>query len=209
MKKTLTYLSLFTLVITISSCGTPATPMSNSADIQSTAVSAAFTIVAQTQAAIPTSTSIPPTEAATETPVPTNTVVVLETETPQLPTLDVASTATASASTGGNGDPCNKVLQSISGGKPATIKVQNNTGAPITYSIYLNITPFGDCGFRGYTLTKGGSTIITDLIQACYNVSVLVNDPKKPTKSFGYGCINNPDKWTIVITRESATIIGK
>ena len=55
---------------------------------------------------------------------------------------------------------------------------------------------------------KAGSILITDLIQGCYNVSVFVNDPKKPTKSFGYGCINNPDLWTFEIYRDFVKFIG-
>ena len=82
------------------------------------------------------------------------------------------------------------------------------TKAPITASLYLNMTPFGVCGFRGYNLGKNDSVTITDLPQGCYNVSVLVNDPKKPSKSFGYGCINNADKRTFEINAGSVKFVG-
>jgi len=124
-------------------------------------------------------------------------------------TTETTIIATVTASTDGNTDSCNKLLQSISGGKPAKIKIENNSGSPITLSLYLNKTPFGDCGYRGYTLGKGGSTLITDLIQGCYNVSVLINDAKRPTKSFGYGCINNPDKWSFIVSRDSVLLVGR
>jgi len=202
MKLTNTLPLFFAIALVVSACGAPATPTIVVEDIQNTAVAAAFTIVAQTQAAIPTATSIPPTETPTQTPLPTDTPALA-------PTLEAISTATVSASSGGNGDPCNKVLQAVSGGRPAKIKLENNTGSPITVSLYLNQTPFGDCGFRGYTLGKGGSTLITDLVIGCYNVSVLVNDSKKPTKSFGYGCVNNPDKWTFQISRVSVVLVGR
>jgi len=186
MKRSSTFPLFFAIALVVNACSASATPTVVMEDIQNTAVAAAFTIVAQTQAAIPTATSIPPTETPTQTPLPTDTPALA-------PTLEAISTATVSASSGGNGDPCNKVLQAVSGGR---------------VSLYLNQTPFGDCGFRGYTLGKGGSTLITDLVIGCYNVSVLVNDSKKPTKSFGYGCINNPDKWTFQISRASVVLVG-
>jgi len=70
------------------------------------------------------------------------------------------------------------------------------------------MTPFGVCGFRAYNLRKSGAVTITDLPQGCYNVSVLINDPKKPARSFGYGCINNSDKWTFEIRTGSVKFIG-
>jgi len=186
------------MAVLLSACGTAATPTIAPVDVQNTAMVAALTILAETQAAIPTNTLVPPTETPTETLVPTETPVIL-------PSLEATPTATQAA----GGDPCNAPLQSISGGNPAKIKIENDSGAPITLSLYLNKTPFGDCGYRGYSIGKAGSILITDLIQGCYNVSVFVNDPKKPTKSFGYGCINNPDKWTFFVTRESVTLQGR
>ncbi len=195
-------LSLFIIIaMAVSACGAQTTPTMDAADAKNTAIEAALTIVAETQVAIPTSTPIPPTATPTRTLVPTDTPLVLTTETTII--------ATVTASTNGNTDSCNKLLQSISGGKPAKIKIENNSGSPITFSLYLNKTPFGDCGYRGYTLGKGGSTLITDLIQGCYNVSVLINDAKRPTKSFGYGCINNPDKWSFIVSRDSVLLVGR
>jgi len=192
--------SLFLIMaILLSACGTATTPTIAPVDVQNTAMAAALTILAETQASIPTNTLVPPTETPTETLVPTETPVIL-------PSLEATPTSTQVA---GSGDPCNAPLQSISGGNPAKIKIENDSGAPITLSLYLNKTPFGDCGYRGYSIGKAGSILITDLIQGCYNVSVFVNDPKKPTKSFGYGCINNPDKWTFFVTRESVTLQGR
>jgi hypothetical protein len=192
--------SLFLIMaILLSACGTATTPTIAPVDVQNTAMAAALTILAETQASIPTNTLVPPTETPTETLVPTETPVIL-------PSLEATPTSTQVA---GSGDPCNAPLQSISGGDPAKIKIENDSGAPITLSLYLNKTPFGDCGYRGYSIGKAGSILITDLIQGCYNVSVFVNDPKKPTKSFGYGCINNPDKWTFFVTRESVTLQGR
>jgi hypothetical protein len=188
------------LAMVISACGAEATPTVNPVDIQNTAIAAAFTVVAETQAAIPTNTPIPPTETPSPTPLPTQTPI-------SLPTLEVPPT-TAPTSGSSGGDPCNAPLGATVSGKPTTIKLVNQTKGPIIASLYLNLTPFGECGFRGYNLSKGDSVVITDLPQGCYNVSVFVNDPKNPSKSFGYGCINNSDKWTFDVFPESVKFTG-
>ena len=195
----------FLITLLVSACGTPAVPTIAPADMQNTAVAAAFTIVAETQAAIPTNTAIPPTETPSQTPPPTNTPILVATETPAiLPSLVATQTVQA-----GGGDPCNAPLGASPDGRPTKIKLENQSGAPITASLYLNKTAFGVCGYRGYNIAKGGATTITDLPQGCYNVGVFVNDPNKPVKSFGYGCINNPDQWTFVVTRDSVTLEGR
>jgi len=204
MKNTLLTLS-FIFALVVSACGAPATPTVDVVSIQNTAVAAAFTVIAETQAAIPTSTSIPATETPTQTPLPTETPVSTETPT-TAPGLEPTATLVI---TGGNTDPCNAPLPSGLLGKPTKIKLENNTGAPITVSIYLNLTPFGQCGFRSYNLAKIDSVTITDLPQACYNISVYVNDPKKPSQAYGYGCVNNPDQWTFVIKDESVSVEGR
>lgn len=196
------HISLILLIsFLVSACGAQATPTIDPNDVQATALAAAFTVVAQTQAAIPTNTPIPPTDTPTATPQPTETPVVLFTET-----LLATFTATAQVSSGG--DPCNAPLKSNPAGHPTKIKLANKTKAPITASLYLNITPFGECGFRGYNIGGNDALTITDLPTGCYNVSVFVNDPNKPTKAFGYGCINNPDLWTFEVYAEFVKFIG-
>ena len=203
MKKIPALSSIIALTIFVSACSAPATPTAiDMVSIQNTAVAAALTIIAETQAAIPTSTPLP-----TETPTETPTQTLQPTETPAVTETPTAIALATSA--GGNTDPCNAPLAAGPLGRPTKIKLDNDTGAPITVSVYMNLTPFGQCGFRGYNISKKGSTLITDLPQACYNISVLVNDPDKPTKSFGYGCINNPDQWTFVITRDNVSLQGR
>src|SRR5262245_6672685 len=94
--KTLSIILL--MAIFVSACSAaPATPPITSEDVQTTAIAAAFTVIAQTQAAIPTNTPIPPTETPTQTPLPTDTPTLL-------PTLDMTLTSTAAPQSGG-GDP--------------------------------------------------------------------------------------------------------
>ncbi len=198
MKK-LIYLSMLGAAL-LAACGPQATPTMNPADVQGTAFAAASTMVAQTQAAIPTSTPIPPTETPSPTPAPTDTPPIPPTSS--LPTL-----APTLASGGTGGDPCNSPLPADPAGRPTTIKIENQTNGSLTLSLYLNKTPFATCGYRGYNIAKGGSVLITDLVQGCYNVSVYVNDPKAPSKSFGYGCINDEDKWTFLVGPEVVRLI--
>jgi hypothetical protein len=203
MKKTLRISILIVLALVISACGgTPAEPTTSPQDIQATAVAAAFTIVAETQAAIPTNTPVPPTNTPEPTPLPTDTPV-------PPPTLDPAlvPTFTPLPPTAG-GDPCNKALGGSVSGSQTKIRLTNETKGSLVISLYLNLTPFGECGYRGYNLEKGGSITITDLVTGCYNVSVFVTEPNKNSKSFGYGCINNPDLWEFKIYAENTVLLS-
>lgn len=174
-------------------CGAPAAPTANPVDVQNTAVAAAFTIVAQTQAAVPTATPLPPTEAPTNTPPPTNTPV-------QLPTLAITST-TAPVAGAATTDPCSNRQLSPQKGRETTIRVVNATRVTITVSMYLNETAgAGECGWRSFNLSRNNDIVFTDLVQGCYNLWAWSDDPKGRFNSSGGGCINNPDKWTFEVT---------
>jgi hypothetical protein len=195
---------LLLLVMVVSACGAEAVPTMNAADVQSTAVAAAFTLVAQTQAAIPTATPLPPTNTATLTPLPTDTPV-------SLPTLNVTLTSTSvPVSSGGSGaDPCaNRVLSYSPKGRETVIRIANLTKSSVTVSVYLNETAGqGECGYRSYTLGKNDDVVISDLVQGCYNLwawSTNNND----VNAGGSGCINNPDKWTFEIKESSIKFVG-
>jgi hypothetical protein len=198
MKPFSTFTVIVLLTMIISACGNPPAPTANPADIQGTAQAAAFTMIAQTQAAIPTATPVPPTEIPTQTPLP------LPTETPlALPTSAALSNPTA-APTSGGGDPCNRIL-SAPKGKETTIRVVNQTKVTITVSMYLNETAGkGECGWRTFNLAKNNDIVFTDLVQGCYNLWAWSDDSKGKFNSSGSGCINNPDKWTFLVS--SATI---
>lgn len=201
MKRIITVSVITAIALIISACGgAPAEPTVAPQDIQATAVAAAFTIVAETQAAIPTNTPVPPTNTPEPTPLPTDTPV------PQ-PTLDPAlvPTFTSLPPTAG-GDPCNKALGSSVSGSPTRIRLTNETKGSLVVSLYLNLTPFGECGYRGYNLAKGDSITIDNLVTGCYNVSVFVTEPNKNSKSFGYGCINNSDVWEFRIYADQVVL---
>lgn len=192
--------STILIAVLLSACGARATPTINPVDVQNTAVAGAFTLVAETQAAIPTDTPVPPTVTATQTqtPLPTNTPLTLPTSATTLTPVAVI------ASTAGN-DPClTRTLSWSPKGRPAKIRIVNTTRAAITVSIYLNETDdHFECGYRVYNIASRGDLFITDLVQGCYNVWAFNDDQKIPVNAFGFGCINNPDKWTIEISQDS------
>jgi hypothetical protein len=207
MKRFATLTVITAIMMIISACGAPAAPTMNAADVQSTAVAAAFTMVAQTQAAIPTNTALPPTEAPTQTPLPTNTPLAL-------PTLDVnvtftSTAAPASNNSGSNVDPCATRPLAPQRGRETVIRVWNSTRVTVTVSMYLNETAaHGECGYRSFTLSKNNDIVFTDLVQGCYNLWAWSDDPNGRFNSSGYGCINNPDKWTFEVNTATINFTG-
>src|SRR5829696_7942606 len=146
------------VMLIISACGASnaqATPTINPVDLQSTMMSAAFRIVAETQAAIPTAT-LQPTATTTNTPAPTATF-------PPLPSSEAAFTPVPSGNSSA-GDPCiTTVLPQSLAGKTIKIRIDNPTKAALMVSVYLlQSGPQGICGYRSYTLAAGESLVIND-----------------------------------------------
>ncbi len=203
------------LAFLLSACGAKATPTIDPAQLQASAVAAANTMVAQTQAAIP------PTPVPTDTPQPSPTPLPSPTTAP-LPTLSGFPTAvnptiavptlaapTSSGSTGNTGDPCNAPLPPHPAGQTVkAVLIVNNSGAQVNGSIYLSITKFGECGYRGFSLGRGSSITYTDLTTGCYSLYAWINDPKKPTTVTGGACITGGDKTTFTITNQTITAKG-
>jgi len=189
------------LVITllISACGaTPqATPTVNLTDLQSTALAAASTLVAQTQAAAPTATPLPPTTTATLLPIPTvgPTLTPLPVGTVVFtPTLDGSSIPT---------DPCvNQVLPASLPGLKIKMRIDNPTKGTIMVSVNLQQSgPQSLCGYRGYTLTAGESLVITDLAEGCYSIWAWNPDPKEYFMvTNGTSCLNISHSWTFDVS---------
>lgn len=198
--------SILTLVLMItlssSACGArgvQATPTINAVDIQSTAVVVAFTIVAETQAAIPTATPPPPTETFTNTPAPTDTPL-------PLPSSQVTLTPVPNGNSGG-GDPCiNQVLPATLVGDPVKIRINNSTKAAVSFSIYLNqTTPQGKCGYRAYTIDPGQALVLNDLVEGCFTLWAWNPDPEEYfIVTNGTTCINDTfDTWVFDISTRS------
>ena len=192
---------LFVLTLVSSACGSNTPPTMSPADVQGTAVAAAWTMVAATQQSIPTNTSQPPTNTPSPTPPATFTPPVLSTSSIATSSLPgVLPTATRSSTT--SGDPCNKTLTSNPESKMTNLRLENQTNAPITLSIYLFPNAYGECGYRGYNI-GGGSTATVSFPFGCYYFGAFVNDPKRPSKTFGGGsgsCAYTGEQWTVRIT---------
>lgn len=193
-------LSIFTMIVIaalISACGgTPAAPTISAVDIQNTANAAALTIIAETQAAIPTATPLPPTETPTQTPPPTETPLSLPTTNVTLAATLAPTLAPTTANTGG--DPCATRVLAPKKGRETVIRVVNTTKVTVTVSMYLNETAsHGECGYRSFQLTKNNDIVFTDLVQGCYDLWAFSSS--SDVNARGGGCINNPDKWTFEI----------
>lgn len=179
-------------VLLLAACGPEPTP---TPDVVGTAMAMALTMGAQTQAAIPTATPVPPTETPTETPPPTSTPV-------PLPTQPGGSFPTNTPASSSNTDPCNGPMSNEPTGPKFTAAIKNETKGSANISLWLAKTPFGECGYRGFSVGKN-DTITVSLPQGCYYAYAWINDPKNPsTAQGGPLCANNSDKWTFVIRAE-------
>jgi len=198
------------LSLLISACGAQATPTTDPVDIQHTAEAAAFTMVAETQQSIPTATPLPPTEAATLTPLPTLTPIASPTvdaqnstpagltitPQPNIPTF----TPQSSGSSGSGQDPCNQALTAWEG-KSAKLMIVNETKpqGSVVLSLYVE-TDLGQCGYLYVT-----SDSITGPVGQ-YSAGAFVNG-KKNFKVFG-GFRITEGSWKIIIRNESIVAVG-
>lgn len=200
MKRTAMILGLLLTLIT-SACAPQAAPTMNALDVQHTAEAAAFTMVAQTQEAMPTSTSIPPTETASLTPPPTLTSIPSPTGDPALSTATVlptiVSTSAPQQSSGSTADDCNKPLTAWQG-PTANFSISNETKpqGKIVLSLYV-MTPLGECGY------------LTDLSSGpvgSYSAGAFV-DGEKNFKVFG-GFQIQQGNWKIVVRNDKIIAQG-
>jgi len=146
-KKVLPILIALTFLLTACSAE-PAPPTMSAADINSTAIAGAQTMVAQTQAAIPTNTPLPPTETPSPTPLPTFT------PPPVIPTLEqlILPTATTASSDPNN---CNRLLNVAEAGPTKNVRIENTLKSTVNLSLTLwEPNLFGQCGSLGPQLTK-------------------------------------------------------
>jgi hypothetical protein len=196
--------SILTLILMItlstSACGAQATPPPtvNALDLQSTMAAAAFTMLAETQTALPTATPIPPTATFTDTPAATNTF-------PPLPASAGTLTPVPNGNSGG-GDPCiKKVLPATLQGKPVKIRINNSTKVAVNFSIYLNqTTPQSECGYRAYTIASQQGIVINDLVEGCYSLWAWNPDPETYFMvTNGTTCVDTTEPWVFDISTGS------
>ncbi|SRR6266498_55480 len=195
------------LIFLVSACAPQSTPTANSVDVQHTAEAAAFTMVAQTQEAIPTNTLAPATETAsptlpaTLTPIAqpsTNallaTVTGLPTTSANLATSIPPTFAPPPVSTDAN---CNKTLSAWQG-PSASFSIFNETKpeGKIILSLYV-VTELGECGYLADVSTGPVGQ---------YSAGAFV-EGKQDFKVFG-GFRITEGSWRIVVKNDSITALG-
>ncbi len=191
------------IVLLFSSACAPATPTIDPAQIQASAVAAANTMVAQTQAAIPTATEVPPTPLPSPTSLPT--FAPLPTLPSDLPTV---------APTQSTADDCNHLLDiGATTHDMAKLLIKNNTNGPVTLTIGKSKKDaFGQCGYMSWSNIPKKSSITVSVPQTgaapCYWFFAWVNDPAhaRQLSPNSLYCMNNPDKWTMNITYDNITL---
>lgn len=206
--KRFTIIPLMTLIMAmiISACGggTPAEPTVSPQDVQASAVAAALTIVAETNAAIPTNTPLPPTNTPEPTPLPTDTPV-------PSPTLDpaVIPTFTSAPQASTTQNPCNRLLPNPVVGHPTKIRIFNNTKLDgVKISLYFENTAFGECGFAYIPIfSKNQSETYTHLTQGAYTMYAWTDDGKLNVGP-AFVNITGPDLTTFEIRDNSINISG-
>jgi len=195
--------SILTLILMItlitSACGANATPTINAADLPGTAAVVALTMIAETQAAIPTATPIPPTETPTNTPLPTITPL-------PLPSSEVTFTPLPNGNPGG-GDPCiNKVLPAVLQGKTVKIRINNSTKVTVAVSVYLSQTvPVNECGYRAYSIEPQQSLVINDMVEGCYTLWAWNPDQDDYfiVTNGANNCLDSSNTWAFDISTRS------
>ena len=197
MKIKLKHIVIIIMVFILSACGPTPAPTMNAVDVQGTAVAAAWTIVAMTQAAIPTATPVP----LTETPIPTlpPTFTPLPLPTSALPTQPVIGASPVGG--GPTPDPCNAPVAPDAPGHKVRVQFLNKSGGNVNLSFGLvEKTEFGECGTYHFNFTKNESPVV-EVLEGCYWGYAWVTGKKQSTSSSIYPiCLTDPShKWTVTI----------
>ena len=195
---------LLALVVLLTACGQQGTPTMAPADVEGTAVSSAWTMVAETQNAIPTITPFPPTEVPSPTPLPTFTPLAL----PTLATLQVAlPTSTTAASS----NSCLGPIDFGEAGKVCRVRIENESGGTLS-PISLNLQPnaFGQCGAMSLNVAINSKEIVELPVGSWYGYAwVSLKNGTQSTSSgsfvLGQGC---DDLLVLKVSKDTMRILG-
>lgn len=189
MKKVFSLVVSLIIVMALVSCGPAPAPTLDATDMQSTAVVAAFTILAMTQAAIPTETPPPPTIAP---PTPTTEPATLE----ALPTIAVETPVIAPAANNSNASPTPDCYQPAPlakdlKGTTVQIKLVNKSDGPVDLSMGMYApNEKGECYTFGFSIRDKGSDVVT-VLSGCYWMGGYQNGPKPSTPRTNYICLTD------------------
>lgn len=183
-KKIFPVLAAFAIFLT--ACGPQGTPTLAPAEVEGTAVSSAWTVVAMTQMAIPTATPLPPTETPSPTPLPTFTPL-------PLPTLESTPLAppTATQAAGSSAGSCDGLLNMAEAGPQSNVRIENETGGTVIFSLWLDTNAFGQCGFvPGLSQLSVGEKRVISIPKGVYTAWALTTLPNG-SSSTASGLVNN------------------
>jgi hypothetical protein len=203
IKKLIPTLAL--LAILVAACGgQPAEPTLSPDQVQGTAISAAFTMVAQTQAAVPTNTPLPPTETPSPTPLPTFTPLPLPTQSIALPTATTASS--------GGGGQCDGLLNEAEAGPQSLVRFENNTEGTVGLSLYM-YTPnkFAQCGSHAsnpFAIAKNGK-ITVSLPKGQYYAYAWITTSDEQRSAEGYFWVKEADNHLFPVIIKNDVIVSK
>ena len=190
-----------------SACGPQGTPTANPVDIGNTAQAAALTMVADTQAAVPTASPVPPTDTAAPTLPPTSTSLPLPTSETPGSVVTGAPTFTQqvpqsqpTSSSGGGTDNCNQPLTSWQG-RTANFSITNLTQpeGKIILSMYV-VTDLNQCGYLVITGDSFSGPV------GNYSAGAFITG-KQNFKAFGSFRISEGN-WSIVVRNDSIEARG-
>ena len=198
MKKVLLLLSLLALVL--GACGGSGdTPPAMSADeVEQTALAEARTMVANTQAALPTATLAPidtPTLAPTDTPIPLPTIAMPTIEQPTANAFTPQPTPTTAVGNGGCYPMKEWEVES------ANINMYNQTKGIVTLSINVTLAN-GDCGAFSRQFEKT-NTVVVPL--GCAWVWAWVDGKQDFTLSTSF-CMDTPRNYSITVTNDALKV---
>lgn len=203
IKKIIPTLAL--LAVLVAACGGQAEPTQSPEQVQGTAIAAAFTMVAQTQAAVPTNTPLPPTETPSPTPLPTFTPLPLPTQSIALPTATTSS---------GGGGQCDSLLNLAEAGPQSLVRFENHTnGGTVGLSLYM-YTPnkFAQCGSHSsnpFPIAKNAS-ITVSLPKGNYYAFAWITYPDGDQRSAeGYFWVKEADNHLFPVNIKEDVIISK
>jgi hypothetical protein len=198
---------LIALTVLITACAPQAAPTMSPADVQGTAVAAAWTMVAATQAAIPTNTPLPPTAVPSPTSLPTFTPAAPLVIPTLQPLLGLATPTTAAASAPGD---CTRALALNLAGPIKRVRIENQS--PGSANLSLNLYKpnlFGQCGSISFAnIRKGSMTIIEIPNGYWYAYAWVLDPPSTGSVSFYLGPSKTKDLNRLVIKKDIVAWVG-
>lgn len=194
MKRKILTVFLTLSILIISACGGNETPTLSAEDQANTAVAEAWILITQTQAALPTSTPVPPTN----TPAPTFTF---------LPTIPILATIAPAETPLPTQDTCNQPPPVKPQGAQVNVDFTNQSDGQVNLSFGMN-TPNDakECVTYSFSMGNGGGVLEAKVLAGCYWGYAWVSGKEPSTARTGDILLCMTDTsgtYHIVITKES------